>query len=63
MHLAPRFSVAEGRDQRLQLRACSFHVLVIQGFDYPCEPQRAEGESKGFILQPSAKELDFDSRW
>jgi hypothetical protein len=35
MHLAPRFSVAEGRDQRLQLRACSFHVLVIQGFDYP----------------------------
>jgi hypothetical protein len=29
MHLAPRFSVAEGRDQRLQLRACSFHVLVI----------------------------------
>ena len=30
MHLAPRFSVAEGRNQRLQLRACSFHVLVIK---------------------------------
>jgi hypothetical protein len=28
----------------------------------PSEPQRAEGESKGFILQAPAKQLDFDSR-
>jgi hypothetical protein len=35
MHLAPRFSVTERRNQRLQLRVCRFHVAVIQGFDYP----------------------------
>jgi hypothetical protein len=28
MHLAPRFSVTERRNQRLQLRACPFHVAV-----------------------------------
>jgi hypothetical protein len=38
MHSAPRFSVAEGRNQRLQLRACGFHVAVVQGFVYLFKP-------------------------
>ncbi len=34
MHLAPRFSVAEGRDQRVHHRPCRIRVAPVQSFDY-----------------------------
>jgi hypothetical protein len=37
MHSVPLFSLIEGRNQRLQLRACRVNVVAIQCFSYPFE--------------------------